>query len=276
MGRSTTIRLVGFGLAALSLGLVACAAGDDGEGSGNNNNNNGTGGLVSGDTGGGPGVPGATGGAPGATGGAPGATGGVPGAGGTGDVTIECTGAGFTFANGYVDTGTLCGYGWTATFGQGETIDPPCGSGTCFEAATEFCASAEVPQGEEWVSAAEPGVHTGVVLGFNVAEHKTEKPASTFPTTGSGLTVNYTFTASGGTESGTRVVVESGGKEYCADAASGTAIPWSSFQNECWEGGANTPLPAGAAISKVSVQILGSYEAPLTISNFCITGATVQ
>lgn len=263
MGRSTTIKFVGLGLVALSFGLVACASDDSGSNSG------GSGGLVSGDGGGT-----ATGGGTSTGGGT--ATGGGTSTGGGSNVTIECTGSGFSIENGYVDTGTLCGYGWTATFSTGrETIDPPCGSGTCFEGATELCADATIGQGDPWVSAAEPGVHTGIVLGFGVAEGK-EAGKGTYTTSGTGLTVNYSFNASGGTPSGQRIVISSGTSEYCAEGTSGVAIPWGSFQRECWEGGAQTPFTAGSPIDKVSVQILGSYEADVTVTDFCITGATVN
>lgn len=264
MGRSTTIRLVGFGLAALSLGLVACAAGDDGEGSGNNNNNNGTGGLVSGDTGGGPGVPGATGGAPGATGGAPGATGGVPGAGGTAPVTVECPPAGADFAtDGYASNGTLCGYIFTGSW-DGATVEPPCGvGGECFT-GTNTCATGSVPAED-----AEAMSYPGILLGMNVQQDNMGTE-STWTSTGSGLT--FTFTATGAES--VRAVVQVGATDYCYDGVtSGTAVPWSSFKTECW-GPTGTALPAGSAIKAVLLQV--PAKAMAQTPELCLTGLQVN
>ncbi len=245
MGRSTTIRLVGFGLAALSLGLVACAAGDDGEGTGNNNNNNGAGGLVAGDTGGGPGLPGATGGAPGATGGAaPGATGGVPGAGGTTAVTVECPPAGADFAtDGFASNGTLCGYIFTGSW-DGATVEPPCGTGACFVGAST-CATGSVPA-EDAATMSYPGI----LVGMNVQQNSMGDE-STWPSSGAGLT--FTFTATGAES--VRAVVQVGATDYCFDGVtSGTPVPWSSFRTSCWDT-TGTALPAGSAIKAVLLQV---------------------
>src|SRR5690606_7961712 len=124
-------------------------------------------------------APGAGGTAPGAGGTAPGAGGTAPGAGGTasgaggGGTATACQGGGIN--NGLVDNGDFCGYGWTASNGEGETIDPPCGSaGPCFEdGGASLCTSGSIPANTPADATAEPpvaGVYTGVMIGINAAD----------------------------------------------------------------------------------------------------------
>jgi len=217
----------------------------------------GVGGVAPGVGGAGPGVGGT---APGVGGTAPGVGGTAPGSGGAS--TLACTGA--ATASGYMDNGTLCGYAWTATNMEGETIDPPCGTaGPCFD--TMICADATIPAN------ADP-VYTGVMIGWNVAQANGATATQTWNATGAGITVNFVAPAATGE---TRVIIQSGGTDYCAPmAASGVALTWSDFTVSCWEAG-GTAFTAGSPITAIAVQINGAATAQ-TVSGFCLNGVTVN
>lgn len=187
------------------------------------------------------------------------------GAGGTVAGPANCTGTTFSPVEGFADNGTLCGYAWTATNGQGETIDPPCGTaGPCFTGST-LCATASIPAN------ADP-VYTGVMIGWNVGQESGAASAGTWTATGTGLTVNYTATGATGE---VRIIIQSGGSDYCAPmASSGQMIPWSGFTQSCWQAG-GAAFTAGSPVTAVAVQINGADMAQ-TVSNFCLDSVTVN
>jgi len=183
--------------------------------------------------------------------------------GGSNNLPVNCSGSGFTPVNGYVDNGTLCGFAWTATNGEGEVIDPPCGSSNCFVGST-LCTSGTIPAEVADVS------YPGVMLGWSVAQSK-EGGKETWTASGAGITVDFT---TGGATGQARVMVQSGGIDYCAVAKSGTAIPWSQFAVGCWEGGPNSPaFTAGKEVDAIVVQ-LNSAPALQTFTDFCLTSVT--
>ena len=206
-------------------------------------------------------APGSGGAAPGSGGAAPGSGGAAPGSGG-GSTTIECTGA--ATASGYMDNGTLCGYAWTASNMEGETITPPCGSaGPCFE--DTLCADATIPPN------ADP-VYTGVMIGWNVAQASGASTTQTWTSSGAGITVNFAAPAATGE---VRVIIQSGGTDYCAPmVTSGTALTWSDFATECW-GTTGTPFTVGSPITAIAVQINGS-DAEQTVSGFCLNSVAMN
>jgi hypothetical protein len=86
-----------------------------------------------------------------------------------------------------------------------------------------------------------------------------------------GLTATFSATGATGV---TRLVVASGGSDYCAEVASGDFVPWSGFTVECWEqGGAS--LSAGSPISQVGVQ-LNAASLSQNITDFCIESIVVN
>lgn len=257
MGRSTTIKYVGFGLVALSFGIAACASDDSGS-SNNNGNGSGTGGLISGDGGGT-----ATGGAPGVTGGAPGTGGVIGNTGGSAPVTIECPPAGADFAtDGYASNGTLCGYVFTGSW-DGATVEPPCGTSECFM-GTNTCATGEIAASDD-----DAKVYPGILVGMNVAQNNMGQQG-TWTMTGSGITFNFTATGA----AAVRGTVQVGETSYCKDGiTSGTPIPWSEFTYQCWQAGGNT-LPAGAAVKAVLLEIPSADMAQSV--EVCLNGVTVN
>jgi len=191
-------------------------------------------------------------------------SGGVATGTGGGSTTVECTGA--ATMDGYLDNGQMCGYAWTATNDQGETITPPCGDDTCFMGAT-VCATANLPAN---VPADE--VYTGVMIGWNVAQASGSSTNSTWTSSGTGLTPTFTITGATGV---VRLLVKSGGTDYCSEATSGVAIPWGSFKTECW-GTTGTALAVGAPVTAVMLQVNGDDAAAQPAVEMCLTSVTVN
>lgn len=185
--------------------------------------------------------------------------------GGAAATAVECTAAAFGIKGGYVDNGTICGFGWTATNGAGETIDPPCGSGACFT-ADELCTSGTLPATD-----ATTETYTGVMIGINAQTSTDGKTKGTWSAAGS-IAVSWT---AGGLAGEARVMLQVGTTDYCiANAVSGMSYPISSFKTACW-GTTGTALAAGAAIDSIVVQYNGT-DVDETFTDFCITGVTNQ
>ncbi len=256
---------LGSGAALVLLLALGCAAEtgstDRGSGSGTGGFVAATGGAVgTGGVVGGTGAVTGTGGVVSGTGGVVSGTGGVVSGTGGGATAVTCTGA--ATSDGYMDNGTLCGYAWTSAY-DGAEIDPPCGSGACFTGA-EVCASGTIP--------ANSTVYPGAMIGWNVAQASGSSTSGTWTATGSGITVNFT---NGGATGEMRVLIQSGGTDYCApNATSGQMIPWSGFTVGCWEAG-GAAFSAGSAVDAIAVQINGS-DAAQTFSNFCISSVAVN
>ena len=184
--------------------------------------------------------------------------------GGAAATAVECKATAFGITGGYVDNGTICGYGWTATNGATETVDPPCGTaGPCFM-ADDLCTSGTLPATD-----AATETYTGIMIGINAkADAKTK---STWSAAGS-IAVSWT---AGGLTGEARVMLQSAGTDYCiANAVSGMSYPISSFKTACW-GTTGTALAAGAAIDSIVVQYNGT-DVDETFTDFCITGVTNQ
>lgn len=232
------------------------------QGSGGTTLPQGSGGAPSPGSGGAPVVPGAGGApvVPGA-GGAPV----VPGAGGSAVDTGPICGdpAATMIAGGYINNGTICGFAWTATNGEGETIEPPCGTnGACFTDDT-ICASGTIPAND-----AAANSYTGIMIGINAQQKSDNSVESTWTASGS---VGLTWTAGGATGEA-RILIQTAGGDYCVpNAKSGTAYPITMFVKECWEGGDQTPaLTAATAVKAIALQINGADTAQ-TFTNLCIT-----
>jgi len=194
-----------------------------------------------------------------------GAGGAVVGAGGAVSSGPGCSAAAFTVSNkNYADNGTFCGYAWTATNKEGETIDPPCGTGeACFDG--ELCAEVTIPANDT-----EGGVYTGVMIGWSIAQ----SASGTEGTFKDGFTsIKPTFTKTGLTGE-VRVLVQSSNKDYCVAAAtSGTALSFDDFTEGCWEGGDMNPLPATTPLKAIAIQVNGAATAQT--GTLCLTGLTV-
>lgn len=263
-----------FSLSALV--AIACAAptsdeepvyGDgDGDATGSGGVAAGSGGFVLGSSGGSTATTsgGATavgsGGTPGGTsGGAPSTT-----SGGAPPIGATCSATGWEANNGYADNGQMCGFAWTSGW-DGATVDPPCGTGACFETqGAELCATAEIPAEVADTS------YPGAMIGWNAAQNAEGGTNATWTASGTGLTA--TFTATGATGA-TRVVIQSGASDYCAEATSGVAIPWASFKTECW-GATGSAFSAGMPVTAVAVQVNSAMAAQSV--NLCVESIVVN
>jgi hypothetical protein len=170
---------------------------------------------------------------------------------------------------GFYESGAFKGYLYTAA-GAASTIDPPCGTGTCFGATA--CAKGVVPKVS---SATAFSAEWGALVGWNIAQEK--MPPNPIGTTAlDGKTINVTLTA--GTSplpSGMRVKVAIGGVDYCTPLTGGVAsVPVASLKKECWTpGGAG--VPAGALIDAVAVQVV-SDAATNKPFDFCISALSID
>ncbi len=106
-----------------------------------------------------------------------------------------------------------------------------------------------------------------VYFGFNIAQAGSTK--GTVKPGGTSLTV----TCTGCSSPPMRVQLVAGSKQWCAPLTSGTAIPYTSFQQECWEGGAMTPY-AMEPIDSIQIGIPGGMED--ATFNVTLTSVTEQ
>lgn len=236
----------------------------------------GTGGLVR--TGGSPGTGGAiaAGGRIVATGGrsSGGDGAGVTGSGGLGrgGMSGGAAGSTVTFANGRAE-GAMTGWGWVA-LGQLDTLSAPtCGgkpvtsSSACgaFEwpSRSGLCMSGSIPA----VSGGDYSANWGIMLAANVAEPK-----------GTGLGQSFqsiTFNLQGSPTSSLRGMVHRKGDgeatNYCANIASGVAVPVTSFSTSCWDGSGKSLVVTDVPdLDWIGIQVV-SGTSPVTVSNLCLT-----
>ena len=159
----------------------------------------------------------------------------------------------------------MCGYAWTTGW-DGATVVPACDMtvGSCFEAAgAELCATGTIP------ASADPA-YPGMMIGWNAQQDDMGGANATWTASGAGLTA--TFTATGATGQ-TRIVIQSGATDYCANATSGMAIPWSGFTVGCWEVG-GAAFSAGMPVTALGIQV-NSTDAAQSV-DLCVTGVTVN
>jgi len=216
----------------------------------------GAGGGGTGGASGGGGTDGASGGSGGS------ASGGDEGYGGAGGGTFTCTGAGIL--DGYYDADTEhCGEAWTGGTDDA-MIDPPCGSGTCF-VGDELCASVELPAWDE-----AEAHYPQAVVGWNFRQDP-GGALQNVTADGSGITVHY---RADGATGAVRLVISSGGTDYCADVTtSPVTLEWSDFVTECWDVVGHVPLAAGAPIKHMMV-MANSNDEPQTITDLCLDAVT--
>jgi hypothetical protein len=207
------------------------------------------------------GYPTSTGGVNTATGGVPGNTGGVSSGGGSLNVT----------AGGYVQSSTYKGYAWTGTENptKGSTITPP--NFETVTTASQLCVSGSV--------AADASYGGVAMLGVNLNQATTGGTGSELtytPPAGGSVTVSVTNT--GG--SPLRVQIQGAGgatdanQRWCATlTGTGATIALSSFNTQCWEGGAGVAY-AGQPLQALMILVPGG-NATATSFNFCLNSLTI-
>jgi hypothetical protein len=175
-------------------------------------------------------------------------------------------------AGGFVTSGTLTGYAWTAmdTLNEGTTITPA-DFKTVAAGATELCASGSV--------GADSAYNGVAMLGVNVAQPvatgATSPAVGSVPPSGTGLTVNV---KNNGTSS-LRVQIQATGgdkdatKRWCAPLSGNTTtVPWTTFSTQCWSGATN-PVPYDGVTPLESILILvPGAKTAATAFDFCLEG----
>jgi len=175
----------------------------------------------------------------------------------------------------------MLGYGWVA-LGSADTIsDPTCGpskaaittaarcaASTNWKYETSLCMSGSIP------ALGTPPDYTanwGVQVGVNAMD----------PQTAGGLGQTFssvTITVTGSPTTGLRAIVHRKGDPeattYCA-AFAGAAIPFTTFNTECWPNGKGVAITAADVpnIDQVGIQVPSSTTA-ITVTDLCITGIT--
>jgi hypothetical protein len=207
------------------------------------------------------------------------ATGGTVTATTTAATTNPNTGKTVTFKAGKAE-GAMSGYGYVALGSDDEVTSPdcdgtpitssaPCESGTKWEADTSLCITGSIPALPAKPVDADYASNWGVSIGIN----------ATNPDSGT-LNQAHTsiaFTITGKPTTGLRAQVSIGSIDYCYDkVASGTAIPFTSFNTACWDNSGTSLTAANVAkIEKVALQVSSSSTA-ITVTSLCITGITFK
>jgi hypothetical protein len=201
----------------------------------------------------------------GSEGSGPGGAAGSAGNAGTGPTAT----ASIALDGGFYESGAFKGYLYTAA-GDKATIEPPCGTGTCF--GTKACVTGVVPKVS---SSTAFSAEWGALVGWNVNQEKMPpNPIETIAL--DGRTINVTL-APGASPlpSGMRVKVAIGGVDYCAPMTGATAsVPVASLKKECWSPGGEG-VPAGAAIDAVAVQIVSDAATDKPF-DFCIATLSID
>lgn len=186
-----------------------------------------------------------------------------------------------TFSNGKA-VGAMSGYGFVA-LGSADTLTSP----TCGADNTEITADTECKTTTKWSTTdslcmsgsipandSDPPDYTGnwgVSVGVNATAPDGDGIGQSF--------ASISIKVSGSPTSGLRAIINVGGTDYCYNGMkSGTAIPLTSFNTECWEGGAGDDFAAADSpnIEKVIVQVSSSETADITVKDFCLEGITFK
>ena len=164
---------------------------------------------------------------------------------------------------GYFTSGTWKGFAWTATFGVGGTVMPASFEGV---ATWPVCASGTVKGVADGSN--------GAMVGWNLNQEKvTDAPLGTVTPGKAGVAVSITskvaaqlrlqIQASDGADNADH--------RWCAEIGTGGAdifVPYTSFNTECWPGGAGTAYDGTTPISQAIVQVpSAATDVPF---DFCI------
>jgi hypothetical protein len=196
--------------------------------------------------------------------------GGAVGAGGSA-ATVTCAGTAWSVTNGYVDNGTWCGYGFTASWDDAVVMPAMFGAGD-----NELCVTGSIPAEDP---AATPPLYPGLMIGFDVKSDGTTD--GTWPATGTGITVNYTATGTA-TDAGTiRVMVKTktsptDGYSYWAPMGSSSGaltVKWSDLTDAPWEpASATKTMSANEEVVQIGIQAGGRESGAQPSMTLCLDG----
>lgn len=227
--------------------------------------------------------------APSGTGGSS-ATGGAGGGGNGGTNGSACTSSDskVCFKDGKAE-GAMTGYGWVALGMLDILTDPtcdtdkhaidsahPCTTTTNWSTSDSLCISGTIPALPAMPFQSDYDNNWGIQIGVNTSE----PPGLTLGKSPTSVTVTVAGSPSTGLRAIVHVKGEPAGQAYCADLTSGTAIPLSKFNLECWNGDAADPtkaLPMSniTNIDKLGIQV-SSTSTEIKVENLCLQSIEFQ
>ena len=168
---------------------------------------------------------------------------------------------------GYFTSGTWKGFAWTATFGTGNTVMP-----ADFEGVKTWpvCASGTVKGVADGSN--------GAMVGWNLNQEKVaDAPLGTVTPGKAGVAVS--ITAKVAAQLRLQIQASDGADNadhrWCAEIGTGGAdifVPYTSFNTECWPGGAGTAYDGTTPITQAIVQVpSATADVPF---DFCINSIT--
>ena len=229
-----------------------------------------------------------------------GGAGGAGGAGGGSPATCTPGADSVCFSGGQATGGgnlsVVNGYGWVA-LGSLDTVSSPKCDNTANGGAADETITKDKPCPESggksvWtnpdqglcISGSMPAVVSGNYTdnwGMQIGMNVTKDAGGTLGKSYSNITFNYTNTVSPNTAEIRAEIhvkddpnLDASHSNYCAVIQPGKAVLLTSFNTECWTGGAGKPMPASGVtnIDKIGVQISSDDKSKYDVSNFCWAG----
>ncbi len=187
--------------------------------------------------------------------------------------------------------GAMKGVGWVA-LGELDKLDDPtcdtdkhaitsknaCTTTTNWSTADSFCMSGTIPPLPNPAYQSDYDANWGIQIGVNGSE----PPGATLAKDYTSVAITVTGKPSSGLRAELHVKGEPAGQTYCANLTSGTAIPFASFNQKCWDVGTSSEDPSlnlAASnvknIDKVGIQV-SSTEAEIKVEKLCLTGISFK
>lgn len=222
-------------------------------------------------------------------GGAGGSGGGGSGGGGSGGSTaVSCTPSdtNVCFKDGQAQ-GPMTGWGWVALGSLDTLTDPTCDTDkhaitsanactttTNWSTSDSLCITGTIPALPATPYQSDYDNNWGIQIGVNTSE----PPGTTLGKDYTSVAITISGKPSSGLRAELHVKGEPAGQTYCADMTSGKAIPFSTFNQECWNGATASAAKALSAdniknIDKVGVQV-SSTQSEIAVENLCLTAVT--
>jgi len=215
---------------------------------------------------------------------------GNPGSGGSGASGSGGT-SGFSCTSGDTKTcfkdakadGPLKGYGWIALGMQDMLTDPTCDTDkhvidtahactttTNWSTSDSLCMSGKIPALPATPAQVDYDTNWGIQIGVNTSE----PPGLTLGKSYASIAITISGKPTTGLRAELHVKGEPAGQTYCADMTSGTAIPLSTFNQECWNGATAASSKALSMdniqnIDKVGIQVSSTME-EIKVENLCL------
>lgn len=179
--------------------------------------------------------------------------------------------------------GPITGYGWIALGMQDSLTDPTCDTDkhvidsahactttTNWSTSDSLCMSGNIPALPATPLQSDYDNNWGIQIGVNTSE----PPGITLGKTYASITITLSGSPLTGLRAELHVKGEPAGQTYCADLTSGTAIDFSKFNQECWNGDTASASKALSMdnitnIDKVGIQV-SSTQSEIKVDKLCL------